>query len=225
MIRSFGRRVSGALRRDRDLPLHALAWKILRNAGAFASGRVCLRGCDAVGPRSRCFGRLDVANEGRITIGADFAASGAFVPVRLATSSGGTIEIGDEVAINYGTCVSSRSTVKIGSRVKVGPHCILSDGELPLPISLPDDAAEPRSIVIGDDVWLGARVVIQPGVRIGEGAVISAGSLVDVDIPPHAIASGIPARVLRVAEPPPAAPQSQVRERESSPRGASAAVA
>jgi virginiamycin A acetyltransferase len=52
--------------------------------------------------------------------------------------------------------------------------------------------------VVGSDVWLGYRAVVMPGVSIGHGAVVAAGSVVVGDLPPYAIAGGNPARVLRV---------------------------
>lgn len=52
-------------------------------------------------------------------------------------------------------------------------------------------------VVVGNGVWLGDSVIILPGVKIGDGAVIGAGSVVTKDIPPYAVAAGNPARVLR----------------------------
>ena len=52
-------------------------------------------------------------------------------------------------------------------------------------------------VVIEDHVWIGSKVVILPGVRIGTRAVIGAGSIVTEDIPPRCVAAGNPARVLR----------------------------
>jgi len=52
-------------------------------------------------------------------------------------------------------------------------------------------------IIIGNDVWIGSRVIIMGGVKIGDGAVIGAGAVVTKDIPPYAIAVGIPAKVIK----------------------------
>ena len=52
--------------------------------------------------------------------------------------------------------------------------------------------------IVGHDVWLGYRTLVMPGVTIGHGAVVAAGSVVVGDIPPYAIAGGNPARVLRL---------------------------
>lgn len=52
-------------------------------------------------------------------------------------------------------------------------------------------------IVIGNDVWIGAKVIVMGGVTIGDGAVIGAGSIVTKDVPPYAIVAGVPAKIIR----------------------------
>lgn len=52
-------------------------------------------------------------------------------------------------------------------------------------------------VVIGNDVWIGLNVIIQPGVNIGDGAIIGSGAVVTRDIPPYAIAVGVPAKIIR----------------------------
>lgn len=59
------------------------------------------------------------------------------------------------------------------------------------------EALSKGDIVVGDDVWIGARATILSGVRIGQGAIIGAGSLVTRDVPPYAIVGGVPARIIR----------------------------
>ena len=57
-----------------------------------------------------------------------------------------------------------------------------------------------QPIVIEDDVWIGARVIVLPGVRIGTGSIIGAGSVVTKDVPRFAIVGGVPARLLRMRD-------------------------
>ena len=52
-------------------------------------------------------------------------------------------------------------------------------------------------IIIGDDVWIGYRSIILSGVKIGQGAVVAAGSLVLKDVPPYAVVGGVPAKVIK----------------------------
>lgn len=65
-----------------------------------------------------------------------------------------------------------------------------------------DDIEEENRVVIGHDVWIGARAMILDGCNIGNGAVIAAGAVVVKDIPPYAIAGGVPAKVLKYRFPP-----------------------
>ena len=52
-------------------------------------------------------------------------------------------------------------------------------------------------VVIGNDVWIGMRVIIMPGVKIGNGVVIGAGAVVTKDVPDFAIVGGVPAKIIR----------------------------
>lgn len=60
---------------------------------------------------------------------------------------------------------------------------------------------QPKPTKIGNDVWIGAQVVISRGVTIGDGAVIAAKSMVNVDVPPYAVVGGVPARIIRLRFP------------------------
>ena len=50
---------------------------------------------------------------------------------------------------------------------------------------------------IGNDVWIGLRAIIMPGVKIGDGAVVAAGAIVTHDVPPYAVVAGVPARIVK----------------------------
>lgn len=56
---------------------------------------------------------------------------------------------------------------------------------------------EERPVYIGNDVWIGDRALILPGVHIGDGSIIAAGAVVTKDVPPYSIAAGVPARKIR----------------------------
>ncbi len=53
-----------------------------------------------------------------------------------------------------------------------------------------------KKVVLHDDVWLGTKVIVLPGVTIGKGAIVAAGAVVTKDVPPNAIVGGVPARVI-----------------------------
>ncbi len=59
-------------------------------------------------------------------------------------------------------------------------------------------AEAPKEVVIDDDVWIGTRAIILPGVKIGTGAIVGAGAVVTRDVPAYAVVGGIPARVIKM---------------------------
>ena len=128
-------------------------------------------------------------------IGESTSFDAQWVPVELLTGPAGRIEIGSDTWINYGTVFAAAQSVKVGARTMIGQLCILSDVAIPEAVEHIDPALA-RPIEIGNDVWLATRVTVRPGVRIGDGAVIMAGSIVESDVPPNVMAGGIPARLL-----------------------------
>jgi maltose O-acetyltransferase len=113
---------------------------------------------------------------------------------------GGSLEIGDHSGLGEGCRVYG--SVTIGRDVMIGPDVILLTrnhrfDRLDVPMRLQGWGDE-RPIHIGDDIWIGARVVVLPGVTVGSGAIIAAGAVVTSDVSPFAIVGGNPARVLRM---------------------------
>ncbi|HEY4303880.1 MAG TPA: HAD-IIIC family phosphatase [Gemmatimonadaceae bacterium] len=185
-------KIRRSLDRDRDLPLGARISKGARFIAASASAPFYLRECD-VGARPRTIGKPNIDNLGAIEIGSDFICNSTFAPVELGTGSEGCIEIGNSVAINFGTSIHATSRVRLGDRVSIGPHSILWDTARG-PEAEVDEALP---VEIGDDVWLAGRVTVLPGASVGAGSVITAGSVVDGAIPAGVLAGGSPARVIR----------------------------
>ena len=60
-----------------------------------------------------------------------------------------------------------------------------------------DSYEEYKTINIGNDVWIGTRAIIMPGVKIGNGAVVGAGAIVTKDVPPYAVVGGVPAKIIK----------------------------
>jgi FkbH-like protein len=185
-----------SLERDRNLPIGVRLSKGVRFAASLASAPLLLRQCTRVGARARTIGRPRIENAGAIEIGDELLIYSTFSPVELVTQPGARLEIGSNVAINYGTSIVAHRSVRIGDGVSIGPYCIISDAELPGAVNSAQSVA-PREVEIGDGAWLAGRVTVLPGARIGSGSAIAAGSIVSGDIPPGVLAGGIPARVLR----------------------------
>jgi acetyltransferase-like isoleucine patch superfamily enzyme len=144
----------------------------------------------------RLFGRARVSGKGEIIIGDRVLLMGTTVPFELVAHRGGRVHIGSQTFINYGVSISAHDAVQIGSQCQIGQYCIIQDNDYH---DIEEKWRVPPSapVVIEDRVWLGARVIVLKGVRIGHDAVIGAGSVVTKDIPPRAIAAGSPARVIR----------------------------
>ena len=185
-------KVIASVRRDTDLPVREKLGKAARYVAATVTGPFFLRDCDSVGARARTRGRPRIENLGSIEIGEDVQLNSSFSPVLLSTGPGGVLRIGDQVDMNFGTSVSANVRVEIGSRVAIGPYVTIADH-----VDAPSNGARPAPVLIGDDVWLAARVRVLPGAIIGAGTVVTAGSVVDRELPPGVIAGGAPARVLR----------------------------
>ena len=112
----------------------------------------------------------------------------------------GGLSIGRNVGLNMGCWINARGGVEIGDNVIVGPYCVIHSANhrwdrLDLPIQ--QQGYEEKPVCIGNDVWLGARVTVLPGVTIGDSAIVGAGAVVTKDIAPNAIAGGNPAQVIR----------------------------
>jgi acetyltransferase-like isoleucine patch superfamily enzyme len=172
MSRTIGT-ILGKLSKNRSTSLPELAAKAGRYLRESAAAMVWLRECDRVGANARVVGVTRVVNGGRIELGDGIRLISRWTPIELSTARGGTITIGDETSINYGTIVSAASRIQIGRRAMIGNYCVIADTQVP---GTPADAADVAApIEIGDGAWLAVRVTVLPGSRIGAGAVISTG--------------------------------------------------
>lgn len=114
---------------------------------------------------------------------------------KIYVGDGSDVWIGGGCQINWG---SRLTRVRIGDHVMVGPevlvigqlhrtestsHPMVSQGAYTKPVT-----------VIEDDVWVGARAIVMPGVRIGRGSIVGAGAVVTKDVAPFTVVAGVPAR-------------------------------
>lgn len=108
------------------------------------------------------------------------------------------------VYINRFTMIDAHERIEIGPNCMIGPHCYITDGDHGFadgqPIHRQPMVTSP--VVLEEGVWLGAGVKVLKGVRIGKGAVVGAGAVVTCDVPPGAIAVGVPARRISAVEQP-----------------------
>lgn len=110
------------------------------------------------------------------------------------------MSVGNEVRLGEKSYFNANGGLTIGNNVKMGPQVFIwtSNHNYFDPKKLPyDDIEINRPVTIGDNVWIGAKSIIIPGVNIGEGAVIAMGSVVTKDVPSCAVVGGNPAQILK----------------------------
>ena len=154
----------------------------------------------------------------RVTFGSrcDVRAGARFMVAR-----GAHVSVGNECVLDHGFTLEATGRLTVGDRTVFGHHCTLASdksvtigqgcliGELvsirdhdhafdQTDVLILDQGRRTAAVVIGDDVWIGAKASITAGVSIGNGAVIGAHAVVTHDLPAGCIAAGVPARVLRM---------------------------
>lgn len=131
------------------------------------------------------------------------------------------MRIGPNPSISPNASFANPQNIEIGANVRIGAHCTIWGGVGTAKVRIGDDvmfgpevmitassyryndgapvtqqASDEADVVIGDDVWIGGRVIVLPGVTIGDGAIIGAGAVVTKSVPPMAVAAGVPARLV-----------------------------
>lgn len=111
---------------------------------------------------------------------------------------GYNIALGENVYFNANCVVLDVMPVRIGNNVLIGPGVHIYTATHPIEAEERRTGLESgKPVTIEDDVWIGGRVVVCPGVRIGAGSVIGTGSVVTRDIPSGVLAAGSPCKVIR----------------------------
>ncbi len=108
-------------------------------------------------------------------------------------------EIGDNSGIGVNAHLYGK--VIIGDNVMMGPDCIIyvrnhESSRLDIPMCK-QGSTEERPVIIGNDVWIGGRVIILPGVKIEDGAIVGAGAVVTKNVSKYDVVAGNPARVIK----------------------------
>lgn len=160
--------------------LYGLIAKHLPTSYSVPFGRICRK------LRGIC-GKLILKRTGKnITIekGVEFASD---------------VSIGDNSGIGRNSIISSKTI--IGNNVMMGPDCYIYGrnhkfDRVDIPM-VKQGYEEWQPVIISDDVWIGAKVIILPGVKIGQGAIVAAGAVVTKDVPKYAIVGGVPAKVIK----------------------------
>jgi acetyltransferase-like isoleucine patch superfamily enzyme len=134
-----------------------------------------------------------------------FGSRSVVKPFAVIQSSGGAVRFGRDCAISsFDHFSTGEGDIVVGDHVRFAPNCTVVGGTKQVgdrsKLIVDQPEVHPNGITIGDDVLVGAGSVILPASRIGRGAVIGAGSVVNGDIPEYAIVAGAPAKVIGYRE-------------------------
>lgn len=171
-----------------------------RYAQELASARFHLADVNEVGDGVRTLDRPRIENHGFISIGEHSVLRSINVPIELATERGARLLIGPDCFLNYGISIGCTHSIRIGARCRLGPYVMLIDSEFH---DLLDRAKRPQAapVEIGDDVWIGAKASVLPGVTIGRGAVVGTSAVVTKNVAPFTVVAGVPAKVVKHLDP------------------------
>lgn len=111
---------------------------------------------------------------------------------------GYNLHLGDNVFLNFNCVVLDVVSVRIGDGTQIGPAVQILAADHPRDVATRAAGLEfGRPVVIGKQVWIGAGALLMPGITVGDGAIIGAGSVVTRDVPAGATVMGNPARIKR----------------------------
>lgn len=144
------------------------------------------------------YGYSHVKERRKLTLGRDVR-----IAPNVSLAHAERIELGDQVQIGARCSLwagKTTSRIRVGARTTFGPECFVTAADYGLAAGtrITDQAMVEHDITIGEDCWIGARAILTAGISIGDGAVIGAGSVVTRDVPPGAIAVGVPAKVVKM---------------------------
>lgn len=124
----------------------------------------------------------------------------AFEPP-LQCDYGYNVTVGDDCFANYGCVFLDSNTIEFGDRCLLGPGVHVYTPTHPIdPTERATGRERAHSVTVGDDVWIGGRAVLNPGVAVGNEAVVASGAVVTEDVPKRVVVGGNPARVIRNIE-------------------------
>ncbi len=152
-----------------------------------------------VGRGVRTGGRPHIENFGYMRLGDHTYVRSIRVPVELCTGPAGRLVIGRETHIHDGTSIGASGSIDIGARVRIGSYTMIVDSDY-------NDTYQryirpaPQPVVIEDDVWIGAKACVMPGVRVGRGAIVGSGAVVTRNVPPDTVVAGVPAQVVKTLD-------------------------
>lgn len=180
----------------------------LAHPGRIAGGALALEpGCKLMLNKGS-----QIKTEGRLTYGANcikrngrssilrMDSNSSFIAKNSSVFYGADIILFENARFEIGkSFINSDARIRVHESIKIGDDCAISHDFVCMDSNAHslDGVRAASPIVIDDHVWIGNRVTVLPGVHIGKGSVVAAGSVVTKDVPPACLVAGVPARVIR----------------------------
>ena len=140
----------------------------------------------------------NIENYGEMTIGVNCTFQSFRLPLSFTVFQNAKLEIGHVSGFNDGVNLCAKQYIKIGNDVKVGDMTYIYDTSFHQ-VS-PIAPMKCKAVIIGNNVWIGAKSMILAGSVIGDHSVVAAGSIVTGEIPPKSMVAGAPAKVIKTLD-------------------------
>ncbi|MGG4491190.1 sugar O-acetyltransferase [Metabacillus idriensis] len=148
------------------------------------------------------FNDIDTSNldEQKVVIKKLFGSTGENVYMQppFNCDVGTNIHVGEDFLTNFNVKILDVTSVTIGDYCMIGPNSVISTVNHPMTAKgRREKLSITKPVVIGNDVWIGANCVINPGVTIGNNVIVGAGAVVTKDVPDNSVVAGVPAKVIK----------------------------
>lgn len=140
----------------------------------------------------------------KLTDGAVFTAAAnlTLADYSIVIVKAGCLKIGRSAFVGFGTVITCRDSISIGDDALIAEYVTIRDQDHRYggSLSTAKNGFDTAPIVIGNNVWIGAKATITRGVTIGDNAVIAAGAVVINDVPAGTVVGGVPAKTLKIID-------------------------
>lgn len=180
-----------------------MRWRIARGPRQLLARARARRRLRRSGPGVRIHHSVDVRSPERLELGDDvFLDAGVVLHcggMDWSPADGG-IRIGSGGYVGPNSVLFGAAGIEIGDAVLISPGVVIASHQHTYADGDVDIGRQPLAfgrVVIERNVWIGANATVLPGVRLGEGSIVGAGSVVTKDVPPRTVVVGVPAGILR----------------------------
>ncbi|MEM1214047.1 MAG: acyltransferase [Bacteroidota bacterium] len=175
-----------------------LLWRLGQLVVRWLRARWALFGSTHLGKLVFVRGQLHIDRQGELRIGERVRFWSTIAPTHLKVTPRAKLHIANDCFVN-GSIIAAHESITIAKGSYIAPMVQIADSYC---FGLRQATQQTAPITIAEDAWIATRAIIRPGVRVGKGAVVGVGAVVENDVPDYAIVGGVPARVIRYLKSP-----------------------